>query len=191
MNHLTALQGLLAPLGVYQWEGSFQQAELSAMGAALDNCCGQLEEIQQEMNLLTAQGEGLDRISRLLAREPLAQEVEARRKALEALLRIGDRSFTLQALRDNLRGCGLRVELMETDVPQQVQVSFPYVGGVPAEFAGIRGIVEEILPCHLEILYHFYYLLWSQLEELGWTWADVEAQELSWAEFEGMGALPL
>lgn len=68
MNHGQNLRDLLEPLGVYRWEGSFQWGELQSEGAALDGVADALASLQQEMNLTTAQGEGLDRVLELLGR---------------------------------------------------------------------------------------------------------------------------
>ena len=69
MGHAQQLRDLLAPLGVYRWEGTFQWGELQSQGAALDQVAEELEDTQQEMHLATAQGEGLDRILSLLGWE--------------------------------------------------------------------------------------------------------------------------
>ena len=59
MSHGQNLRDLLAPLGVYRWEGSFQWGELQSEGEALDQVAEQVALLQREMNLYTAQAEGL------------------------------------------------------------------------------------------------------------------------------------
>lgn len=73
--------------------------------------------------------------------------------ALAALLRIGGDSFTLAAINDNLKGCGLNAVASETGTPGEVEVCFPEVPGIPDGFAEMKAIIEDILPCHLEIRY--------------------------------------
>ena len=68
MSHGQNLRDLLEPLGVYRWEGTFQWGELQSQGAALDGVEAELESIQREMNLATAQAEGLDGVLALLGR---------------------------------------------------------------------------------------------------------------------------
>ena len=126
------LRDLLTPLGVYRWEGSFQWGELQSEGMALDGVAETLAEIQREMNLVTAQGEGLSGIQALLGVDPGARDREELRLALAALLRIGRDSFTLAAMNDTLRGCGLPARVEETGDPLHLVVSFPGVGGIPA-----------------------------------------------------------
>ena len=66
MSHGQNLRDLLEPLGVYRWEGTFQWGELQSQGAALDGVEAELESIQREMNLATAQAEGLDGVLALV-----------------------------------------------------------------------------------------------------------------------------
>ena len=159
MKHSTLLEGLLRPLEVYAWDnGGFQRAEIVAVGAALDEAQDQLERIEQEMLVTTAKGEGLERIAALLRRRPTSVSQEALRSALAALLRIGDGSFTLAALQDAVCGCGVAAILSEGADPCTVEIRFPGVGGIPEQFAELSCILEDILPCHLDIQYIFNYL---------------------------------
>lgn len=184
MSSAQHLRDLLAPLGVYQWEGSFQWAELRSQGAALDQAAEELESIQQEMNLVTARGEGLDAIRTLLVRSPAAENAEQMGKALAALLRIGGDSFTEDALNDTLRGCGVPALVRETGEAMTVEVSFPETIGIPEDFAETKQIIETILPCHLEIFYHFHFMLWTELEIQFLNWAVLESRRLDWKTFE-------
>lgn len=68
MSHGQNLRDLLAPLGVYRWEGTFQWGELQSEGAALDQVAQDLAHTQREMNLYTAQEEGLTDLLTLLGR---------------------------------------------------------------------------------------------------------------------------
>ena len=173
MTHQEALRALLEPLGVYDFvPQSFQQAQLQSGGRALDDCAAQLSQIGQEMSLLSARSYGLERICSLLARSPAA------------LLRIGDGSFTMEAITDNLSGCGVDVEVRETDTPGKIQLSFPDVPGIPQEFQKLHAIIQEIIPCHIEIDYRFWYILWRELEEKIHSWARLESLGLGWKQLE-------
>ena len=148
MGHAQQLRDLLAPLGVYRWEGTFQWGELQSQGAALDQVAEELADTQQEMHLATAQGEGL-------GRERGEASVEDLRATAAALLRIGGGSFTLAAMNDTLRGCGLPARVEETGDPLKLKVIFPQAAGIPAGFAQIQARVEGILPCHVQVEYQF------------------------------------
>ena len=155
MNHGQNLRDLLEPLGIYRWEGTFQWGELQSEGAALDQVGQALAHLQQEMNLATARAEGLKGLLTLLGRDSSEGETEDLRQTAAALLRISGDSFTLEAMNDTLRGCGIEALVEETDNPLKVVVSFPGVTGIPAGFSQTKTRIEEILPCHLQVEYQF------------------------------------
>ena len=185
MGYAEYLTQLLKPLGVYNWEsGTFHRAELAAQGDALDRCGETLEEVQREMLVSTAEDWGLAAVEALLPYRPVTEDPDRRRAALAALLRVGGDSFTLAGVNDNLAGCGLNALAAETGTPGHIQVSFPDVPGIPDGFAELRKIIEEIVPCHLEIEYVFWYITWEMMEAQFPTWADVEAGGYDWETLE-------
>lgn len=184
MSYEEALRDLLRPLGVYRLEGGYGAGELTGVGAALDGCGSELDRVEREMLLTTAQDTGLEAVERLLVRRPVTDALERRRAALAALLRIGGDSFTLAAINDELAGCGLHAVVSEGDGPGMVEVRFPEVPGIPEGFAEMRAIIEDILPCHLGIEYVYWYATWAILEERFATWGDLEAGGYTWGQVE-------
>lgn len=183
-GHAQKLRELLSPLGPYRSQGVYSAGELSCVGHALDGVLAALEELEREVMLDTAQGMGLEAIESLLAHRPMAATPQARRAALAALLRIGGDSFTLEAINDNLRGCGLNVKVSETEDPGVVEVTFPDVPGIPEGFDQLREIIVDILPAHVKINYVYWYITWEKLEEKYGTWAGIEADGPIWGELE-------
>lgn len=184
MSYADYLKDLLRPMGVYRLEDTLNGAELESVGAQLDSRAEELEETEREMLLTTATAKGLDAVERLLERRPLADSQERRRAALAALLRIGGDSFTLAAINDNLAGCGVNAVAAETSTPGRVEVSFPDVPGIPDGYEELRKIIEDILPCHLDIQYVYWYVTWAMLESKFATWGALEAGRLTWGEIE-------
>lgn len=184
MSYAEALRELLRPLRVYELDGTVNGAELDCLGAALDGCGDVLEGVEREMLVSTAEGRGLEAVEALLTRKPVTGELQRRRAALAALLRIGGDSFTLAAINDNLAGCGLNAVASETETPGMVEVRFPEVPGIPDGFEEMRAIIEDILPCHLGIEYVYWYITWAMLEERFATWGAVEELGLTWGELE-------
>lgn len=183
MSHGQYLRDLLEPLGVYRWEGSFQWGELQSAGAALDGVADHLAETRREMSLATAQAEGLTGWQALLGCRTASRNEEDLRLALAALLRIGGDSFTLEAMNDTLRGCGLPAQAAETGDPLQLTVTFPGAG-VPAEREELQRIVEEILPCHVQVRYVYTRLTWEGLEARYPTWESLEEEGTTWQALE-------
>ena len=186
MSYARYLKDMLGPMGVYRLENSLNGAELESAGAALDGVDQVLEEVEREMLLLTAEGWGLSAVEELLRRRPAAPTLEQRREALAALLRIGGDSFTLEAINDTLRGCGLQAVASETGTPGYVEVRFPDVPGIPDGIETMQAIIEEILPAHVGITYVYWFSTWAELEEQLETWGDIEELGLTWGEMEKM-----
>jgi len=184
MGYGAYLKDLLRPLGLYQLEGSINGAELEAVGAELDEAAEGLDGTQREMLVRTAEDFGLERIEALLRRLPVAADLAHRRAALAALLRVGDDSFTLAAINDNLAGCGVNAVVSETGERGVVEVRFPEVPGIPDGFDRLSAIIEDIIPCHLLIRYVYWYITWAMMEERFETWGDIEATGLSWGALE-------
>lgn len=185
MGYADYLNGLLRPLGVYDLEnGVFCTAELEGEGAALDGGGAELDRVAREMNLCTAEDSGLEAVEALLPYRPVTESTQRRRAALAALLRISGDSFTLEAINDNLAGCGLNALAAETGTPNCVQVSFPEVPGIPDGYEEMKRIIEDILPCHLEIEYVFWYVTWEMLETRFGTWETLGEGGYTWEELE-------
>ena len=181
MIHQDYLASLLRPLGVYDLrEGTVNRGELEAYGVRLDHMAGELEDTAREMNLTTAEGFGLERVEQLLPYRPVCATPDQRRAALAALLRIGGDSFTPAAINDTLRGCGLNARAEEGGQPGYVKVYFPEVAGIPEGFDGLRAIIEEILPSHVDVTYVFWYNTWAMAAERHPTWGHAQDAGLSW-----------
>lgn len=184
MSHAQRMRELLRPLGPYQNQGVYSAGELEGEGQALDGVLSALDQLQQEAMLDTAAGYGLEEIEELLVHRPVAGTAAGRRAALSALLRIGGDSFTLAAINDNLKGCGLNAAVSETETPGVVEVRFPDVPGIPDGFEQLKKIIEDILPCHLQVTYVYWYITWQLMEERFSTWGDIEAGDYTWEELE-------
>ena len=180
MSYTRYLQELLAPLGIYHPEGTFHNGELGALGEAFDQVEAALEEIHREACLATAEEWGLEQVAALFRRRPPATTVRTMREALAALLRIGGDSFTLEAINDTISGCGVNAHVEETGQAGTVEVTFPQVPGVPDNFDEIQVIIQDIIPAHLIIQYHYWYLTWQQLEQKFSCWQEIEDKNLTW-----------
>ena len=184
MSYAQYLRRLLEPLGVYQGNAPFQGGELEALGEAFDLVDQALEEVHREICLTTAEDWGLEQVAALFRRRPPAATIKTMREALAALLRIGGDSFTLEAINDTISGCGVNARVEETGQAGTVEVSFPQVPGIPPNFEEIRVIIEDILPAHLVIEYHYWYLTWQQLEQKFSCWQDIEDKAFTWYGLE-------
>ena len=178
------LKALLAPLGLYDLSaGTRNEAELFALGGALDGVDAALETAEREALVSTAVGEGLTLREVLLPWRPAAETLAERRAAIRALHGIDGDSLTLAAVNRAIQGCGIRAQDHETGVGT-VEVLFPGQKCVPAQFERIRRILLDILPCHLAVRFCFRYLTWEEFEERALPWAAVEAAGTTWEGLE-------
>lgn len=162
MGYYNYLCELLRPLRVYRLdEGSLSGAELYAAGEGLDAAAEALEKAVREGVLMTAEDEGLSRRERLFSRVGARTTPALRRLAIASLLRVGGDGFTLEAVNQTISGCGVRAVAAETDEQGVVRVTFPQVAGEPEDFARIRDIILEIMPCHLQVDFYFRFLTWE------------------------------
>ena len=121
MKSAEYLRELLRPLGVYELRTGAGAGELESAGAALDGGAALLEEIQREMLLLTAEGEGLDKIESLLSRKPVTSDTKRRRAALAALS-IAHYAYVLEVGRVVMEAPG-------KELLQDPKVKEAYLGG--------------------------------------------------------------
>ena len=183
MGYATYLKELLRPLRLYELDSGDGAAELECEGEQLDAVFEALQTAQRESIVASAEDTGLSAYEKILPFVPAYVTDRDRRRAIEALLRIDSRSFTPAAINDAITGCGIRALVEETDTPQTVRVSFPYNRGVPEDLAELRKRIEEILPCHLGVVYEFLFALWQELERWLATWRDAEGCG-TWSEVE-------
>ena len=182
MGYTNDLVRLLRPLGFYSFEeGSFSLAELQALGGALDALDAHTQAGQRESIVMTATGEGLSKMLSLFRSPTIAQSIEAKRAAIAGFLGIGGDSFTLAALRNCLSACGVTCRLEETGAVNRVIVSFPDIMGIPEGFEQAQMIIEDILPCQLEIVYFFHFCTWAETMRYGLTWGDLGA--MTWRDW--------
>ena len=71
--------------------------------------------------------------------------------------------------RDVCDGCGIRARATEK-ADRSLEITFPGIIGIPAEFDQIQKIILDILPCHLAVEFFFHYLTWAYCETLEYTW---------------------
>lgn len=180
MSHGGNIKDLLAPLGVYDLEQGVGLGEIQSYGSGLDSLTSELACVEREMLITTACEHGLDQIENLLTTKPVTSDLERRRDALAALLRVGGDSFTLAGINDNLTGCGLNVLAEEGEEANVVYISFPEVAGIPSGIEEMKVIIEQILPAHLGAEYRYWFMTWGMLGEKMESWASITNAGWSW-----------
>ena len=89
-------------------------------------------------------------------------------------------------MNDTLRGCGLPARVEETGDPLHLVVSFPGVGGIPADLDRMQTIIQAILPCHVWVDYALSAMTWGALESRFLDWDSLEGDKITWTDLEDM-----
>lgn len=184
LGYFNYFKELLAPLGIYDLESGAGKSELELIGCELDRIYDALEEFGREAVPLTAESYGLLNYEELFPYMPSYITTQDRQRAATALLRIRNGCFTASALCDTLRGCGINAVVAESEKHMTVVVSFPDNRGIPDGIDALKQRIEQILPCHLDIEYHYNYSVWNELMKLLPDWKALEAKCPTWRELE-------
>lgn len=184
MAYYEHLRSLLRPLKLYDLDRGPGRAELFAEGKAMDRVYEALEAVEREAIPTTASGYGLERYEEILPFLPVCSQESDRRAAICALLRIDDSAFTAVGLNSTIAGCGIGAVVTEGDEADTVTVKILNTRGVPGEIDAIKRRMEQILPCHLEIVYAFNYSTWQEMEAALASWQEIETLALDWQSFE-------
>lgn len=180
MSYAEYLKDVLRPLHVYDLDYGTGADEISVLGDALDEVYAELETIMREMIPLTAQSYGLEKYESILPCGSIGN-LEDRRNAIAALTSVS--SFGLNDLRRALSGSGIELELNEYG-PETVIVSFDRNGMSDDDIAKVKQRVEQMIPCHLAIVYETAYATWRELEHENFTWNRIEYEDLTWHELQ-------
>lgn len=178
------IKALLEPLRLYDFERSgIGVSELEAAAGAIDDFEDALGRLTLELDPKTAGEDGVAMYEELLDLHPPG-DLEARRRGVLAVLGACGQ-VSIGSLRKLLTACGLEVGVRESSLAQQtIEISFPGVAGVPADFDRIQVIIERMLPCHLAVEYVYNYITWRIFERHFRTWNALEESGYSWQEIE-------
>lgn len=154
MGHAQQLRDLLAPLGVYRWEGTFQWGSCRARGRPWirwrrnwktpSRRCTWLPPRERGWTGFCPSGPG--------AGGGVRGGPAGHRRCPAADWR---RQLHPGGHERHPSGCGLPARVEETGDPLKLKVIFPQAAGIPAGFAQVQARVEDILPCHVQVEYQF------------------------------------
>ncbi len=175
MSTFEKLAGVLAPLGVYEIkEESTIWSELKAYAVGLDMLREELLELESEAFIPTSESYGLSRRERLFAAVRDDLSVENRRNMLLTRSAFGQGDFTLDGIQKILEFLGIEGSIEEYPFANRVVVWVEDKGLTKGQRNFIISQLNLLFPAHLEIDGVFE----------GFSWADVKAGNLTFAQME-------
>lgn len=181
MGYVEYLRDVLRPLHIYDLDNGAGGAEIYTLGTALNEIYYGLETLLKEMIPITAEEYGLDRFEEMLRYKPLYNNVDDRRNAIAALS--SNYGFSLEDINKSLLGIGIKAVASEFG-PETVSVCFPDTPGTPIDLDELKKRVEQITPCHLDIVYETVYITWRMFNLEIFTWQEIEYEELTWLKLQ-------
>ena len=181
MGYVEYLRDVLRPLHIYDLDNGAGAAEIYALGTGLNGVYDELETLLREMIPVTAEGYGLELFEEMLTYKPIYENEENRRKAVAALNSAG--GFTLEDINRSLVGIGIDAEVSEFG-PETVTVRFPNMQGSPANLDALKERVEQIIPCHLDVICEVVYITWKRLNRESFSWQEFEYEEFTWTRLQ-------
>lgn len=110
--------------------------------------------------------------------------LDQRRSMIKAKMR-GAGTVNIEQIKNIARAfLNGELDVTENFANYSIDIEFTDYGGVPPNRDDLTKILREIIPAHLEINYILNYLLWSALRNLEWTWDDIDAMDITWADLE-------
>lgn len=185
-NSLTNMLKALLPVGVYKLNnGTNVYKELQSYCAALDVFKETVDSVLSEISPVCAIGDGLVFYEKLFGDEKYSYSIEQRRRMILTMLLLGANDNTVEGIKRFFASLGVECELEE-----YFNTCFLYVYVLNSESFDSeerKNIIErakEFLPCHLEFSVDFRTIDWDTLDSYDRTFAQIDALDMTWGEFE-------
>lgn len=159
---------------------------IDSQGSEMDKLHQALSETLDQ-NFIATSTWGLDIWEREyeVASSP-GQDLEQRRSVVLSKIR-GIGTVTSELIR-NVASAYAKgtVEIVENELPSPYTVSIKFIDtrGIPDSMPALKSVAREVIPAHLDILYLYTYLNWSELDAAEFTWNQLDEAGLTWTAFE-------
>ncbi len=185
---MTAIQRLikaLQPLSLYSLKiYTSVYKELESYSVALDVLDEIMDEYIREGFIDTANDYGLSLYEKLYGAERTDLTLEQRREMLIQRINLNVNDNTLSGIKRFFSSLGLKCEIRENP-----HIFDLYILPLTGEYTSLEQeyIIEkarDFLPCHLTFTIDFRSIDWHGLQQLDLTFAEIDAKQMSWNDFE-------
>lgn len=185
MESINLLKSKLSPLGLYNLnQGSLVYAELASYAVAFDILYDQLEEIEKEMFVDTAESYGLFLREKAFGYKRNNISVTARREMLNYRSSITSSNFNKEKIEDALKASGINGYVIE--IPNEYLMHINCLDVIDTEVSNeeIENRAKKFMPAHIETIFDFRPLQWSYIESLDLSFERMDLNDLTWNEID-------
>ncbi len=187
MSRLDSMVKSLSSVGLYSLkEGSFVKSELASYAAGLDILREELETMLRECFFSTAESYGLSRRERLWGKVREELSTQKRREMLTLRNSFGFEDFTPLGIGKVLGFLGVTGTFQEYPSLSRIVIDLSDKDYSQGERNFLLSQIRAVLPAHLETDIVFEGLDWSIIEEKARSFSQVEEKGFTWAQIDLM-----
>lgn len=185
MNSIDLLKSKLEPLGLYNLEQkSLIYAELMAYAVAFDVLYDKLEEIEREMFVDTAESYGLVTREKAFGYKKTNVSANIRREMLNTRSSITSNDFNKEKIENSLKAAGIEGYIIEVPSEYLMHINCLEVVDTEASNEETESMARKFMPAHIETIFDFRPLQWTQIETKDLTFSQMESNNLTWYEID-------
>lgn len=185
MNMLEKLINAHSALKIYNIkEGSNIYAELSAYSVGLELLNNELEEIEKEAFISTAETYGLSLAEKLWGRQRDDLSLEKRREMILKRSSFGYDDFTLEGIEKLLGFLGIDGEIQEYPQLHRITVTITDENLTDGQKNWILSQMLALFPAHLEADAVFAGFCWEDIESNNLTFDSMENCNMTWSQID-------
>ena len=184
MTVYEAMKRSMAPLKIYGEEPIVLDRELRVYASEIELLYTELDSMFKERFINTAEDVGLSVYEELFGPERSELSAEQRRRRLMLRMNLGEGDFTVEGVRKALDSLGLSYTISEFPELNKLNITAVTEIYTEAEKAFIEREINKIIPAHLDFQITFNTLMWSQLDNMNRTFAEIDNEDLTWKQID-------
>lgn len=193
MSSINSIKKSLKPLGIYKLNSQgLLNAELSAYACELDTLNEEIEKLEKECFISTAEDYGITLREQLYDFSKPLWDVAKKRQRLLGMSLVKPTSFTKADLENILEVYGIEAAILENTKTGNIYINclstndlFENVFSSDSENkSSTINQIEKFIPANLTFEVDFSTISWDVIEEFDNTFNQMDAKEYKWAQID-------
>ncbi len=193
MSSINSIKKSLKPLGIYKLNAQgLLNAELSAYACELDTLNSEIEKLEKECFISTAEDYGITLREQLYDFSKSLWDVSKKRQRILGISLVKPTSFTKADLENILAIYGIEAAILEDTETGNIYINCiskndlfenVFLSDSQNESSTINQI-EKFMPAHLTFEVDFRTISWDAIEELDKTFDQMDAKGYNWDKID-------